>query len=155
MANIQKIGLGVGWWLTGMIVMYLLNMTMPALLNALTTAIPLTEETYLVAIAWIGIIIIMVLLTLVIPIYQIVEGLKDGEQGKFSYLITGIIFFIFALVFIYTQYSKILIFANIIGTDTLTTALFWGGTIITYFTILIGVPGYMIIKAFGNGEVTT
>lgn len=154
MANIKKIVLGAGWWIIGIIVMYLLNMMMPPTIDALANTIPLAENEILKAIAWIAIIIIMVLVTLIIPIWHVIEGLKEGEQGKFSYILTGIIFWIFALVFIYTQYPVIPRMAAIMGTDTLSIALFWGSTIIIWIAILIGVPGYMIIKGYGQGETT-
>jgi len=152
MVNFSKIFFGAGLWFIGLITMYILNATVPILINTLDNTLNIGDTSLMRAFVWIGIIILYILLTLIAPIYNIIEGVKDGEQGKFSYILTGIIFWIFALGFVYVQYQYLTPLGAIIGTDALSTAIYWASTIIVWITIVMIVPLFMIIKGFEKGE---
>lgn len=148
MVNFQRIFTGIGIWFVALICMYILNTLVPPTINTLDDVLQIGDTSLLRAFIWLGIIIIYILSTIVLPLWNIVEGLKDGESGKFSYIIIGIVFWIFALGFVYVQHSYLPQLAAVLATDGLTRAIFWASTIITWIGIVVVVPLYLIIKGY-------
>lgn len=153
MVNFSRVFKGAGLWFVGLIVMFLINALIPSTINILDNSLQIGDTSLLRAFIWLGIIIIYILACLVLPMWNIIEGLKEGESGKFSYILIGIIFWIFSLGFVYVQYHYLPQLATVLATDGLTKAIFWGSTIITWITIVMIVPLYMIIKGYEKGEV--
>lgn len=130
--------------------MYILSYIIPILLNVINL------DTTIESIIWLGILLIYVLATLIVPIALIVNTLQEPEEGNaiINISITICMFIINILLTIKAWYM-INTITTLIGTlnngtgDTFVLSLFWISFLASWLLSVIITPIYVITKNLG------
>lgn len=136
----------------------LLNYILPPILTVMESLFSAQD---LAETIWVGVIMISVLATLVVPnllFYQALTEAEEEQSNKFKDITIAILIFIFSLLITYRVWDWFKIFANMLSDTALlqadfaqfTLVLYWLGLIIVWVEISIITPAYLIIKNMPN-----
>lgn len=142
MEGLGKIFKGFGIFLVGYIVAVSMYLFIPDLITTLSGIFPSSD---LEAISWIICIIVWVILTLVLPVHYIMDGMKElseGNQGFASGIIGGLLF-VFVLFFTVKAWYMVDILYALADTN-LIRGLFFVGLALNWLMIQVVAPLYMI-----------
>lgn len=147
--NLRSIGYGLVSFFTGV---FLMMITLPIINNlttALNTGTNATGDT-IEAIIWIGVILVWLLSTIILPTYFIHVGAREEDKiPGFAKVIIGGLLFFFGILITYQSWFMITGISDAMDTTTLKT-FFWIGLIINWIMLVIITPTYLIIEGTTN-----
>lgn len=145
MVNILKIMGGIGTFITGFLMIIMLEAFMPILIQVGDEIYPAGDIGGLV---WFIAIFGYILIGLIIPIALTVSGLREGEtefNPIIGYTIAATIFII-SLLLTAKGWFWITIFSNLTST-TFVLAIFWVGLLANWILITLITPAYIILQS--------
>lgn len=174
MVNYKLVLQGTGLYITGFLGSLIGGYILSPLLDGLSTfANGASYDTTLQGIGWLGLIIIWILSTIVVPLAIVVQGLMEEQEGDTNPTPTllsvtgGVLWAIFTILIFYfvskagmitaladnipTSTNNLLIDASGSAVDfTLLLILFWMSVAATIISNVFIVPGYIIAKYRGS-----
>lgn len=151
MVNLSKVFKGGGLFFISIILITLSEVILTPLLEALDGIISISSLDSLV---WGIVVAIWVFMGCVVPIYLIIEGLKEENTNpSFMKAILGVMFFLFMIVLTVKGWFMVSVIPNTIATVStsstavsLITAMYWIGFTLIWGMITIATPIMVIIK---------
>lgn len=153
MVNTKKIIKGTVSFLIGFLIMYIMNEIIAPMLESLEGIF--SSNTDLQGIIWFFTILLWITISVIIPSFLIITGLKEEKESTQGGEITlGIIIFITSIILTIKGWFWITTFASLAGTG-LIAVIFWTGLILIWSEVTIITPIYLIIKNTRQWKMTT